>query len=252
LVEHLELAEQALTAGDYRTAQEIYERLLETPKRAIALQGLVKVFREEGRLDAARRLLEEEIAQNPDNISMLRAFAAVARDSGDRRSAIRGYALILSHDPDDHDAMVQLQRLAPSRVSASDRTSGTAVGGGPSRLAAERSPSSASTEPPRQPSDWRNLVGLVQEVDRRTEQAGAAIAGRVVINMAVRPHPRSSEKNNVVGVELTGLGIRGGDVRQGHWIEVDRQDRTATGSYVTRRVINLTTGAELKGRRFRL
>jgi tetratricopeptide (TPR) repeat protein len=248
MTEYLELAEQALTAGDYRTAQEMYEHLLDTPRRAIALQGLVKVFREEERLDAARRLLEQELARNPDDASVLRAFAAVARDSGDRRSAIRGYALVLSHDPDDRDALIQLQRLAPSQLSAADRPPGTAAAGDPSPSAEGRS-SSASTDPPRPPTDWRNLVGLVQKADRRTDRIGQAIQGRLVVNLVVRPHPKSGEQDAIVGVELSGVGgIKGGDVQPGEWIEVDRRARTAHGAYVTKRLLNLTTGAQLKGR----
>jgi hypothetical protein len=91
---------------------------------------------------------------------------------------------------------------------------------------------------------------MVTNLQYRTEAAGASDNARTIYNFRLEVIDEAGQRHGVVGVELRGLGFKGG-ISDGDWVEIDRNARRHGEAFEIRSLRNLTTGGEVKGRRFR-
>ena len=105
--------------------------------------------------------------------------------------------------------------------------------------------------PPRPPRSWRDsVVGVVTILRYRTEAAGASDNARTIYDFRLQVIDEAGKPHGIVGVELRGLGFEGG-ISEGDWVEIDRSARRRGEAFEISSLRNLTTGGDVKGRRFR-
>jgi putative thioredoxin len=110
LADALDQAKVAAERGDTRTAQRLFEAVLdEDPASAEALGGLARCYLAERSFDMARQLLEQapKEVQNHAAIAGAKAALQLATEAGELGDPARLEAR-LKADPDDHDARYRL------------------------------------------------------------------------------------------------------------------------------------------------
>ena len=111
LEQALEQAKDALDAGDFASASNIYGQILrQVPGEAAAIAGLVRCLVGAGDLQEARELvdgLDDEALKNADVESAVSALA-LAEQAGEADGDTAGLQARLAQDPGDHQARFDL------------------------------------------------------------------------------------------------------------------------------------------------
>jgi len=95
----------------YEESAEAYRRALEgAPESAIALEGLVFSLFQAGEVAAAKTVLEQRIAENPDEIAGRYLLANIAVDEGDANTARRLYEEVIERTPQFANAYLAIAR----------------------------------------------------------------------------------------------------------------------------------------------
>jgi tetratricopeptide (TPR) repeat protein len=244
-------AQRLWKQGAYDEAAAILQGLWDAGNHGTDVSiGLGLALERRGNWEQAIAHFESALDDKPTDAYVAGKLADALAASGDRTGAIRVLAQALTLGPDDAELARRLSALT---------TRPTAGQAQPQRTESRRTqpqPSSAQVDalragPPRRPSSWANVVGVVQRVDKRGESAGQFVNRVQVWNILVCPVSRDGEVGLPLGIELRGYGLKGGNVEPGEWVEVERQRaRLRGGGFNTHRIINLSRGQVIRGRRW--
>jgi tetratricopeptide (TPR) repeat protein len=105
-------AAEALAAGDREKAKSDYLRALHfSPEAAKIHLALADIYKQEEKLSSAMVHLKAAAASEPDNISILEAFAEALAESGEFDRSLETYEKILELDRENKQAAAQIESL---------------------------------------------------------------------------------------------------------------------------------------------
>jgi tetratricopeptide (TPR) repeat protein len=253
-MEGIEFAKQLIEQGQYARAVDTLRKLVARDgSNTEAWYTLGTLYYGLQQPDQAESAFQQALRVEPTHANAHFYLGEISANRGDRTAAIQHYSAAVAANPGHRSATERLSALL------SPTTNINLDPGGPPRSAGSPAPVSPgpatappeTLRPPRTPSSWtRSVVGVVENLQYHTEPYGRSMNARTIYNFRLQVVNEKGQKQEIVGVELRGLGFKGG-INNGDWVEIDRYAKRRGEAFELNELRNLTTGGEVKGTRFR-
>jgi len=251
----IEFAKQLIEHRQYERAVDVLHKLVARDgSNTEAWYTLGTLYYGMHQPDQAESAFQQVLRVEPTHANAHFYLGEISANRGDRTTAIQHYSAAVAANPGHRSATERLGALLSPTPNINLDPAGGPPRSATSPVPGSPGPTTAPTEPlrpSRAPSSWaRSVVGIVENLQYRTEAYGRSMNARTIYSFRLQVVNEKGQKQEIVGVELRGLGFKGG-INNGDWVEIDRYAKRRGEAFELNELRNLTTGGEVKGTRFR-